>query len=54
MVSVWYELVRDILLICGRLGAIDWAAEPSGGNDWAAEPAATGTGWGDAQPTGWD
>ena len=47
------NFVRDISLICGLSGAIDWAAEPSGGNDWAAEPAPGATGW-DVQPTGWD
>lgn len=48
------NLGRDVPLICGLLGAIDWAAEPSGTNDWAAEPAPGGaTGW-DVQPTGWD
>jgi len=36
-------------------GAIDWAAEATGGNDWSAEPAGAASGW-DAgtQPTGWD
>jgi hypothetical protein len=47
------NLTSDIPLIYGRLGGIDWAAEPTGGNDWAAEPATGATGW-DAQPTGWD
>ena len=37
------------------LGAIDWAAETSGGNDWSAEPAGAASGWdAGAQPTGWD
>ena len=50
------NLVRRVPLIWGRLGAaIDWAAEPSGGNDWAAEPAAgAATSWDAAQPVGWD
>lgn len=37
-------------------GAIDWAAEATGGNDWSAEPAGAAAGWDAAaqQPTGWD
>ena len=47
--------MRGITLICGRLGAIDWAAETAaGGNDWAAEPANPGAGWDVQQPVGWD
>ena len=47
------KLTSDVPLTYGRLGGIDWAAEPTGGNDWAAEPATGATGW-DAQPSGWD
>ena len=37
------------------LGAIDWAAEATGGNDWSAEPVGAAPGWdAAAQPTGWD